>query len=87
MLREDKLFKLIDIFITCDDFCNALTHWQTQQGCRPTTRKSDLSDSEMLAITIFYHYSGHNRGAGAMFSVLLPELSPDAVDPLLPQPD
>jgi hypothetical protein len=58
MLREDKALKLIEIFITCDDFCNALTQWQTQQGTLPTTRAGELSDSEMLAITIFYHHSG-----------------------------
>lgn len=58
MLREDKALKLIEIFITCDDFCNALTHWQTQQGKPCTTRTGQLTDSEMLAITIFYHYSG-----------------------------
>lgn len=58
MLREDKALKLIEIFIACDDFCNALTHWQTQQGTAPTTQSGQLSDSEMLAITIFYHYSG-----------------------------
>lgn len=58
MLREDKANKLIEIFIVCDDFCNALTQWQTQQNCLPTSRQANLSDSEMLAITIFYHHSG-----------------------------
>ena len=58
MLREDKVLKLIEIFITCDDFCNALTQWQTQQGSLPTIRQGELTDSEMLAITIFYHHSG-----------------------------
>lgn len=58
MLREDKALKLIEIFILCDDFCHALTQWQTQQGDPPTQRVGQLSDSEMLAITIFYHYSG-----------------------------
>ena len=38
MLREDKTLKLIEIFMVCDDFCNALTHWRTQQGCLPITR-------------------------------------------------
>ena len=28
MLREDKALKLIEIFIACDDFCNALIQWQ-----------------------------------------------------------
>ena len=58
MLREDKALKLIEIFITCDDFCNALTAWQIQQHTRPTIRPGELSDSEMLTITIFYHHSG-----------------------------
>jgi hypothetical protein len=58
MLREDKQFKLIEIFITCDDFCQALTDWQTQQGTCPTIRPGELSDSEMMTIVIFYHYSG-----------------------------
>jgi hypothetical protein len=58
MLCEDKALRLIDIFIVCDDFCNALTHWQQQQGCLPTVKAGELADSEMLAITIFYHYSG-----------------------------
>lgn len=64
MLREDKALKLIEVFIVCDDFCNALTQWQAQQGNSPTRRVGQLCDSEMLAITIFYpggepHYSGH----------------------------
>lgn len=59
MQREDKTLKLIEIFIVCDDFCKALTEWQAQQGCLPTTRKGDMSDSELLALFIFYHHSGY----------------------------
>jgi hypothetical protein len=66
MQHEDKTLKLIEIFIVCDDFCKALTKWQVQQGCLPTTRKGDMSDSEMLALYVFYHYSGYNRAAGAV---------------------
>lgn len=58
MLCEDKALRLTHIFIVCDDFCTALTDWQRQQGTLPTTKAGELSDSEMLAITIFYHYSG-----------------------------
>jgi hypothetical protein len=58
MLNEDKAFKLIEIFITCDDFCNALTDWQAANQSLPTIRAGELSDSEMLSIVIFYHYSG-----------------------------
>jgi hypothetical protein len=59
MLREDKTLKLIEIFIVCDDFCNSLTRWQVQQGCLPTTRQGEMSDSEMLTLVIFYHFSGY----------------------------
>jgi hypothetical protein len=52
MLCEDKQLRLIDIFIVCDDFCKALTDWQQQQGCLPTTKAGELADSEMLAITM-----------------------------------
>jgi hypothetical protein len=58
MLCEDKKDRLIEIFLLCDDFCKALTTWQHQQGVTPTARSGQLSDSEMLAIVIFYHYSG-----------------------------
>lgn len=58
MLCEDKALRLTHIFIVCDDFCNALTEWQARQGTLPTCRTGELCDSEMLAITIFYHYSG-----------------------------
>ena len=61
MLREDKTLKLIEIFIVCDDFCNALADWQTRQGCLPTTRQGEMSDSEMLTLVVFYHFSGYNR--------------------------
>ncbi len=61
MLREDKALRLIEIFIACDDFCNTLTTWQEQQGKKLTVQSGKLSDSEMLAITIFYHYSGAKR--------------------------
>lgn len=40
-------------------FCKALTKWQTQQGCLPSTRKGEMSDCEMLALFVFYHYSGY----------------------------
>jgi len=74
----------------CDDFCNALTQWQTQQGCLPTTRQGEMSDIEMLKLVVFYHFPGYNRVAGAMLrqgrlEVLLPQLRADAPDELLPQ--
>lgn len=65
MLREDKTLKLIEIFIVCDDFCKALTDWQTRQGCLPTTRQGQMSDSEMLTLVIFYHFSGYKCFDGA----------------------
>jgi Transposase DDE domain len=58
MLREDKANKLIEIFIVCDDFCKELTRWQSQQPDYKPKRVSQLTDSEMMTIAIFYHYSG-----------------------------
>ena len=57
MLSEDKAFKLIEIFITCDHFCKALTDWQRANQSLPRIRAGELSDSEMLSIVIFYHHS------------------------------
>ena len=52
MHRQDKALKLIEVFIVCDDFFNALIHWQTQQGQPLTYRSGQLTDSEMVAITV-----------------------------------
>lgn len=87
MLRQDKALKLIEIFITCDDFCKALTQWQIQQGTLPSIRQGELTDSEMLASTIFYHHSGakcFHRAAGA---VLLPGLGTSSTGQLFPPID
>lgn len=59
MLGENKTFKLIELFITCDYFYKALTHWQTQPTTRQGGRQDGLTDSEMLAITIFYQHSSY----------------------------
>ena len=58
MLTKDKENKLIELFIAIDDFCVALDQWK--QGRYPTpTRTPDLSDSELMCICVFYHYSGY----------------------------
>lgn len=55
--------KLTEIFIECDDFCVELKDYVQTQGLpnpngekKAKTRK--MSHSEMMAIVIFYHYSG-----------------------------
>jgi hypothetical protein len=59
MLCEDKALKLIEIFILCDDFANAYQHWYEQhQPNQAPGPASQLSPSERMTITIFYHYSG-----------------------------
>lgn len=84
MLREDKALKLIEVFIVCDDFCNALTHWQTQQGQPVTCRSGQLTDSEMLAITARAapHFLPLLRSQ--MLRVLLPQLRGNATRLLFP---
>lgn len=55
--------KLINMFILLDDFCYAYQAWSKtrQMGSPPieAVRKSQLSDSEVLTILVYYHYSGY----------------------------
>lgn len=48
--------KLIEIFISCDDFDKMYENWLKSHtiGMRTTTRKPNLADSEIMAILIFY---------------------------------
>lgn len=55
--------KLIEIFISCDDFDKMYEHWlkSHQIGNAIVTRKPELSDSEIITILIFYHWSGYKN--------------------------
>lgn len=61
MLHEDKENKLIELFITVDDFCIALENWKSQHPKFGTsvTNEPLMSDSEMLTILIYYQHSGY----------------------------
>ena len=52
--------KLIEIFISCDDFDKIYEKWlqNHQLGKHSLTRKPQISDSEIITILIFYHWSG-----------------------------
>ena len=55
--------KLVEIFINCDDFFQEIEQ-QRYAHCFPesddlrTKKKRQMSESEMMTIVIFYHYSG-----------------------------
>jgi hypothetical protein len=54
--------KLIHMFILLDDFCKAFHTWQEsrlQEATKKPSRTAQLTDSEILAILIYYHYSGY----------------------------
>lgn len=52
--------KLIEIFITVDDFCKHLEQWaQENDISRSSLPKGQLCISEILTILIFYHHSGY----------------------------
>lgn len=53
--------KLIHMFIMLDDFCKAFHSWQQsrQMGEVVAVRQPQLTSSEILAILIYYHYSGY----------------------------
>jgi hypothetical protein len=56
--------KLIEIFISCDDFDKSYEHWLSHHalGEKPLpTRRPSLSDSEILTLLIFYHWSGYKN--------------------------
>ena len=62
MLSEDKEKKLIGIFIALDDFCKQLDAWKQSQPERFPARaweKPLMSESELMSICVFYHYSGY----------------------------
>ena len=54
---------MIEIFISCDDFDKTYEFWLKSHrlGTKPVTRKPDLSDSEIMTIIIFYHWSGYKN--------------------------
>ena len=60
-LNNEK--KLIEIFISCDDFDKMYEIWLKNHtlGIKTMTRKPDLSDSEIMTILIFYHWSGYKN--------------------------
>ena len=61
ILSPEKERKLIEIFITVDDFCLQLDGWKQNQPERFPVRAWDnprLSESELISICVFYHYSG-----------------------------
>ncbi|GAB3702271.1 hypothetical protein GCM10027592_31520 [Spirosoma flavus] len=63
MLSQDTKDKLIELFISIDDFCLALNAWQAkrQPGLTNNLPKltPELSHSEQMSILVFYHYSGY----------------------------
>lgn len=56
--------KLIEIFISCDDFDKSYEHWLSHHALGEKslpTRRPSLSDSEILTLLIFYHWSGYKN--------------------------
>ena len=55
--------KLIHMFILVDDFCNVFSTWQESRQLGEDSKKggrpSELAESEVLTILIYYHYSGY----------------------------
>ncbi|SFF60591.1 hypothetical protein SAMN04488541_10791, partial [Thermoflexibacter ruber] len=48
--------KLIEIYITCDDFAKKFEQYQLSQG--QVVPQEKMSCSEIMAIVIYYHISG-----------------------------
>jgi hypothetical protein len=58
-----QITKLIEIYISCDDFVKEMKQQQEQSSFgsvpRKPTRITHLTESEMMCILIFYHLSGY----------------------------
>jgi len=62
MLSEDKEKKLIELFVSLDDFCQALDQWKAHRQlgtAKAYFAQPVLQDSEALRLLVFYHYSGY----------------------------
>lgn len=62
MLSKDKTDKLIEIFVSVDDFCLHLDGWlksNPQQDYKKPRFEGRMTASEVMAITIFYQFSGY----------------------------
>jgi len=62
MLSPEKETKLYEIFIAVDDLCLRLDGWKQSQPEHFPPREWDkplMSESELMSICIFYHYSGY----------------------------
>lgn len=63
MLDKYKETRLYEVFMDVDDFTKALESFerrhQLQQGAERPGPKRSMSESEILCILIFYHYSGY----------------------------
>lgn len=62
MLSKDKEDKLIEIFVTVDDFCLQLDQWlesNPQQDFKKPRFEGVMSKSEVMTVIIFYQFSGY----------------------------
>jgi len=50
--------KLLEIFISCDDFTKKLSQYQLENNFETEKNTEMMSESEMMSIVIFYHHSG-----------------------------
>lgn len=50
--------KLVEIFIACDDFSKKLGEYCLENNLQGSKTERLMSESEMMAIVIFYHHSG-----------------------------
>ena len=86
MLSEYKEKKLIELFVSIDDFCQALEHWKAQRQlgvAKAYLAQPVLADSEALTLLVFYG-TGHPALLGLqMLSVLLARIGGKRVEKLL----
>lgn len=50
--------KLVEIFVACDDFSKKLSTYGLEENLPAEKVERTMSESERMAIVIFYHHSG-----------------------------
>lgn len=71
--------KLIEVFITIDDFVNLFDQWLASRALAPTnqpTRQPELSSSEIMTILVYYHHSGYKNFQYYYQRLVQPQMRP-----------
>jgi hypothetical protein len=71
--------KLIELFVTVDDFVTPFQQWLAQRSLthgHTPTRQPELHPSEIITLLAYYHYSGYKNFQYYYQRLVLPQMKP-----------